>query len=190
MLEIGEDGWLQSMPRVGLFDWRVGQTFELGVRFLLQGLYSGIAVVCCLFGHMLVVLDDFELYESGRPLPLHHVRALVKGLKGPLFKFCWEVGARWRRSTRSGGFVVGCLLEAEDEPDVSCSLRSGGSLESAVWNACQDGRGRFRVMHDAVFLSVGQRRRHGYGCAVLVLVWPSLVELCRRKQNGDGVVLF
>lgn len=49
-------------------------------------------MVCCLFGHMLVVLDDFELYESGRPLPLHHVRALVKGLKGPLFKFCWEVG--------------------------------------------------------------------------------------------------
>lgn len=49
--------------------------------------------MCCLFCHLLVVLDDAELYEKGRPLPLHHIRALVKGLKRPLFVFHWEV--RW-----------------------------------------------------------------------------------------------
>lgn len=54
------------------------------------GLHSTVAVVCCLFSHLLVVLDDAELYEKGQPLPLHHIRALVKGLKRPLFAFCWE----------------------------------------------------------------------------------------------------
>ncbi|CAN0464923.1 unnamed protein product, partial [Laminaria digitata] len=46
--------------------------------------------MCCLFGHLLVVLDDAELYEEGRPLPLHHLRTLVEGLKRPLFAFCWD----------------------------------------------------------------------------------------------------
>lgn len=55
-----------------------------------QGLYSTVGVMCCLFSHLLVVLDDAELYEKGQPLPLHHIRTLVKGLKRPLFTFCWE----------------------------------------------------------------------------------------------------
>lgn len=63
---------------------------------VLPGLHAALAVICCLFGHMLVVLDDFELYEAGQPLPLHHVRKLVKGLKRPLFRFCWEVCVRKR----------------------------------------------------------------------------------------------
>lgn len=54
------------------------------------GLHSTVAVMCCLFSHLLVVLDDAEIYEKGQPLPLHHVRALVKGLKRPLFAFCWN----------------------------------------------------------------------------------------------------
>ncbi|CAM9808220.1 unnamed protein product [Pylaiella littoralis] len=54
------------------------------------GLHSTVAVMCCLFSHLLVVLDDAELYEKGQPLPLHHIRTLVKGLKRPLFVFCWE----------------------------------------------------------------------------------------------------
>lgn len=53
------------------------------------GLHATVAVACCLFGHLLVVLDDAELYDEGRPLPLHHVRALVRGLKRPLFEYCW-----------------------------------------------------------------------------------------------------
>ncbi|CAM9198671.1 unnamed protein product [Scytosiphon promiscuus] len=55
-----------------------------------RGLHSTVAVMCCLFSHLLVVLDDAELYEKGQPLPLHHVRTLVKGLKRPLFSFCWD----------------------------------------------------------------------------------------------------
>ncbi|CAN0020497.1 unnamed protein product, partial [Sphacelaria rigidula] len=44
----------------------------------------------CLFAHLLVVLDDGELYDGGQPVPLHHINTLVRGLKRPLFAFCWE----------------------------------------------------------------------------------------------------
>ena len=56
------------------------------------GLHAAVAVMCCLFGHLLVVLDDAELYEGGTPLPLHHLKTLVEGLKRPLFAFCWDKG--------------------------------------------------------------------------------------------------
>lgn len=67
------------------------------------GLHSTVAVMCCLFSHLLVVLDDAELYEKGQPLPLHHIRALVKGLKRPLFAFCWEQVRKVGNSTKAVG---------------------------------------------------------------------------------------
>lgn len=55
------------------------------------GLHASLVVMVCLFAHLLVVLDDAELYEAGQPLPLHHINTLVRGLKRPLFVFYWDV---------------------------------------------------------------------------------------------------
>ena len=44
------------------------------------------ALLCAILSQLLVVLDDTELYDDGRPLPLHQLRRLVKWLKELLFQ--------------------------------------------------------------------------------------------------------
>ncbi len=51
-----------------------------------------LGVICDLYAHMLVVLDDAELSEMGKPLPLHHIRRFISHVSSRLFQYHWEGG--------------------------------------------------------------------------------------------------
>ncbi|CAM9458087.1 unnamed protein product, partial [Discosporangium mesarthrocarpum] len=63
---------------------------------------------------MLVVLDDYELYDEGRPLPLHHHRRLISAIKEPLFRSCWE-NINTNKSGTAGGLDFGSFFSASAE---------------------------------------------------------------------------
>ncbi len=51
-----------------------------------------LGVICDLYAHILVVLDDAELSEMGKPLPLHHIRRFISHVSPRLFQYHWEGG--------------------------------------------------------------------------------------------------
>ncbi len=49
-----------------------------------------LGVICDLYAHMLVVLDDSEFSETGKPLPLHQIRRFISHVSSFLFQYHWE----------------------------------------------------------------------------------------------------
>ncbi len=62
------------------------QNYRHSSQWLLLG------VICDLYAHILVVLDDAELSEMGKPLPLHHIRRFISHISSRLFQCHWEGG--------------------------------------------------------------------------------------------------
>lgn len=48
-----------------------------------SGLHASLAVLCAVYTHMLMVLDDSEIHDDGFPLPLHHVIRVGQAGRGP-----------------------------------------------------------------------------------------------------------
>lgn len=51
-----------------------------------------LALFCCAYDHLLVVLDDDEMYMQELPLPLYEIERLVRSLKHALYAAYWTHG--------------------------------------------------------------------------------------------------
>jgi len=54
------------------------------------GPFAVMAVFVQVYSHLLIVLDDSEVYESGKPFPLHQIKRIVSTFKCSLFRYIWE----------------------------------------------------------------------------------------------------
>ena len=52
--------------------------------------FTVLGVFCACYEHLLVILDEAEMYESQTPLPQPHLERLVNCLKLVLFKYYWS----------------------------------------------------------------------------------------------------
>ncbi|CAN0396027.1 unnamed protein product, partial [Phaeothamnion confervicola] len=82
------------------------------------GAHAVLAVFAATFQHLLIVSDDAEVYERGRPLPLHHVQRSVALMAKQLFRACW---------TESGAGAAGTMAAAGQ-----FSAFYAGALERAL----------------------------------------------------------
>jgi hypothetical protein len=71
---------------------------------LLARLQPALHLLCAVYAHQLLALDDEELFKRGHPLPLPRVVALVETLKHLLFLQYWADPARFPWSGAAGGW--------------------------------------------------------------------------------------
>ncbi len=73
-----------STSRNSVHDVNIQRIHDRRSQWVLLG------VICDLYAYMLVVLDDSELSEVGKPLPLHHIRRFISHVSSRLFRYHWE----------------------------------------------------------------------------------------------------
>ncbi|DBA00336.1 TPA: hypothetical protein N0F65_001531 [Lagenidium giganteum] len=87
--------WIYFLWSV-LQDWKSFEAFTKDVNLVRVKITDGYVCVlglfCLTYNHMLLVLDDAEMYEKEFPLPLHQVERIVKGLKDALYAAYWFHG--------------------------------------------------------------------------------------------------
>ena len=64
-----------------------------------EGVAGALALFCLTYNHLLIVLDDSELYDEQTPLPRKSVVRLIENIKILTFRLHWELNENQHTST-------------------------------------------------------------------------------------------